>query len=666
MAKGYLYALIFGFFSIMSYAEKPSLLPMPQRIIWSDEVFNFNQNIDIVISENTTDIGDSIHVFFKNNHAIFKKNAKNRIEIGLISNIRHVPINENEGYELTVSKDKILLYATTKTGLFYGFQTLKQLTVKKGIQGCTITDYPAFKMRGFMHDVGRSFISITELKRQIALLSHYKINVFHWHLTEDIAWRLESKIYPQLTPPSHRDSFGAVFSRFQGQFYTQSEAKDLVDFCKKHHVLLIPEMDMPGHSAAFKRAMGVDMQSEEGKKMVKNLLSEWCALFDVPYLHIGTDEVQIKDTTFIPEMIDFIHSKGKEVIGWLPGGKTTKPIIRQMWTSRPRPQKGLKVIDSRNYYLNHFDTMADLVGVFNHNICDTTMGDAEKLGAIACIWNDRKLNTEGDIMLMNGFYPIMLTLAERAWRGGGVLEKTIGIKMQPDFKEYETRLLAHKTLNFNYLPFPYIQQADIKWRIIEPFKNGGDLSKSFPPEQGNLDFPSTEAYGASVYLRHVWGDIVPAYLPNPKDSSTAYAYTYVYAPKAQKVGIWLNFHNYGRSEKDASPSHGAWDYKKSCVWLNGQLIQPPRWKNVGVIPADLETAYADESCEMRLPPSVFLKKGWNFLLLKLPVGAFKTKEYRLVKWFFTAVFVQQKGVTVREVDGLIYATDKNHIERGIK
>ena len=123
-------------------------------------------------------------------------------------------------------------------------------------------------------------------------------------------------------------------------------------------------MDMPGHSAAFTRAMGFEMQSKEGKIIVKQLLQEWCSLFDVPYIHIGTDEVQIKDTAFISQMIAVIRNCGKEVIGWQPGGKADYPVIRQMWTSRPHPQKGLKVIDSRNYYLNHFDAYGGSGGCF--------------------------------------------------------------------------------------------------------------------------------------------------------------------------------------------------------------------------------------------------------------------------------------------------------------
>lgn len=652
MKTKHLFSGIFLIFqNIWAFAENPALIPMPQQIKWTNDFFKFNQKIEIINDKNAYSISDSIRQFLKIQNAKISESAKRKIIISIEKDIPEIKINKKQGYILNISSFEIRLKALSQTGLFYGFQTLKQLFTKNGFQGCQIIDFPAFEMRGFMHDVGRSFISIDELKRQIALLSQYKINVFHWHLTEDIAWRLESKVFPQLNNPS-------AFKRFHNQFYTQQEAKELVDFCKKHHALLIPEMDMPGHSAAFQQAMGVEMQSEEGKKIVKTLLDEWCTLFDVPYIHIGTDEVKIKDTTFIPEMIDFIQRKGKEAIGWIPGGKTTKPIIRQMWTNRPKPQKGLKVIDSRNYYLNHFDTMADLVGVFNHNICDTTIGDSEKLGAIACIWNDRKLSTENDIVLMNGFYPIMLTLAERSWVGGGVLEKEIGVKMQANFKEFETRLLKHKELNFTKQHFPYIKQSNIEWNIIEPFDNQGDLAKKFPPENGNLNFPTTKAHGASIYLRHVWGESVPAYLANPKDSSTTYAYTYIYSPNTQNVGLWLNFHNYGRSEKDASPPQNAWDYKKSAAWLNGNFIPPPPWKNAGFIPTNLETPYQDESYEIRKPINVSLRKGWNFMLLKLPVGAFQTKEYRLVKWFFTAVFVENNGINVTEVNDLIYSADK--------
>ena len=135
-----------------------------------------------------------------------------------------------------------------------------------------------------MHDVGRGYISVEELKREIAMLSCFKVNVFHWHLTENQAWRLESKRFPELN-----DSVN--MTRFPGKYYTLEEARELVEYCKAHQVLLIPEVDMPGHSAAFVRAFGHDMQSPEGMKILKVLMDEVCETFEVPYIHIGTDEV---------------------------------------------------------------------------------------------------------------------------------------------------------------------------------------------------------------------------------------------------------------------------------------------------------------------------------------------------------------------------------------
>lgn len=122
-----------------------------------------------------------------------------------------------------------------------------------------------------------------ELKREIEVLSRYKMNVFHWHLTENQAWRLESKIFPMLNDSCN-------MSRMPGKYYTIEEAKELVRFCKEHNVLLIPEVDMPGHSAAFIRAFRHDMQSKEGMAILKLLMDEVCEVFEeVPYLHIGTD-----------------------------------------------------------------------------------------------------------------------------------------------------------------------------------------------------------------------------------------------------------------------------------------------------------------------------------------------------------------------------------------
>ena len=216
-------------------------------------------------------------------------NAKMAVEERIVAQIDGAKFQE-EAYHLLITKKGIILEATTPKGMYWGRQTLEQLKYTKNkktyLPQCDITDWPAFRIRGFMHDVGRSYISVEELKREISLLSRYKINVFHWHLTENQAWRLESKRYPQLNAPENME-------REKGKYYTLDEARQLVEFCKQHQVLLIPEIDMPGHSAAFERTFKTDMQSEKGTQILKDIIDEVCATFDVPYLHIGTDEVSL-------------------------------------------------------------------------------------------------------------------------------------------------------------------------------------------------------------------------------------------------------------------------------------------------------------------------------------------------------------------------------------
>lgn len=210
------------------------------------------------------------------------------INIKLVDAIDNVPVNQDEAYRLTITPKAITVEAVAERGVYWAMQTLYQLKEEKGkkirLQCGTITDWPAFRIRGFMQDVGRSYLSLEDVKREIAILSRFKINTFHWHLTENQAWRLESKIFPMLN-----DS--ANMTRMAGKYYTLEEARELTKFCKAHQVLLIPEIDMPGHSAAFIRTFRHDMQSPEGMKILKLLLDEICETFDVPYLHIGTDEV---------------------------------------------------------------------------------------------------------------------------------------------------------------------------------------------------------------------------------------------------------------------------------------------------------------------------------------------------------------------------------------
>ena len=562
---------------------------------------------------------------------------------------------QEEAYHLTVTGKRIILEATTPKGMYWGKQTLEQLKYTKNkktyLPQCEITDWPAFRIRGFMHDVGRSYIPVEELKREISLLSRYKINVFHWHLTENQAWRLECKKYPQLNAPENME-------REKGKYYTLEEARQLVEFCKQHQVLLIPEIDMPGHSAAFERTFKTDMQSEKGTQILKDIIDEVCATFDVPYLHIGTDEVQFTNPDFVPMMVKYIRDKGKKVISYNPGWnyKPGEIDMTQLWSYRGKAQKGIPAIDCRYHYANHFDTYADLVAMFNSRIYNQPEGSDDLAGSIVAFWNDRYIDNTPQLLAENNFYPYMLTLAERAWRGGGNCyfdgKGTLLWEDEPEqlaaFKEFEDRLLWQKNTWLKEVPFPYVRQTQSEWQITDAFPNGGDLNKVFPPEEKEdsvyqyegKTYKTRKIIGNGIYLRHVWGTLVPGFYANPQENHTAYATRWIYSPKERKTKLALEFQNYSRSESDLAPRQGTWDYKCSRAWLNGQEIMPPVWKNTNTERSN-EITLKNENYMSRPAIDITLKKGWNKLMLKLPVGKFSSKETRLVKWMFTAALVDE-------------------------
>lgn len=576
------------------------------------------------------------------------------VEEKYVSQIEGAKFQE-EAYHLLITKKGILLEATTPKGMYWGRQTLEQLKTTKNkkiyLPQCDITDWPAFRIRGFMHDVGRSYIPVEELKREISLLSRYKINVFHWHLTENQAWRLESKKYPQLNAPENME-------REKGKYYTLEEARQLVEFCKQHQVLLIPEIDMPGHSAAFERTFKTDMQSEKGTQILKDIIDEVCATFDVPYLHIGTDEVQFTNPDFVPMMVKYIRDKGKKVISYNPGWnyKPGEIDMMQLWSYRGKAQKGIPAIDCRFHYANHFDTYADLVAMFNSRIYNQTEGSDDLAGCIVAFWNDRFIDNTFQLLAENNFYPYMLTLAERAWRGGGNCyfdgKGTLLWEDEPEqlaaFKEFEDRLLWQKKTWLKEVPFPYVCQTQGEWQITDAFPNGGDLNKVFPPEENEdsvyqyegKTYKTRKIIGNGIYLRHAWGTLVPSFYANPQENHTAYATRWIYSPKERKAKLALEFQNYSRSESDLAPLQGTWDYKCSRAWLNGQEIMPPVWENTNTERSN-EITLKNENYMSRPAIDITLKKGWNKLMLKLPVGKFSSKETRLVKWMFTAAILDE-------------------------
>ena len=656
-------------------AKITHLLPKPQQIeAKSGTAFVLGRTVTITDPTNSV----ALQKFFTDNGCTVATGGA-QVTVTLVGSIEGaydytLAGYENEAYTLEITADAINITAVTKTGVIRAAQTLTQLAEgyegTPALEALTMTDWPAFKLRGYMHDVGRSFIEFETLKKHIDLLARFKVNTFHWHMTENQAWRFEVKAYPQLTS-------SASMTRFAGKYYTQEQCRELQDYAKERGVIVIPEIDMPGHSEAFVRAMGYDMQTDNGVAALKTILEEVAATFpDAPYIHIGADEKGITYPNFLKIMTDKVHSLGKKVVVWNPiSGVTittsTGADMTQMWSSSGKVINGLPNIDCRYNYTNHFDVFADLVGIYKSNIYYEQKGNANVAGTISAPWNDRKTPTEEDIIIQNNFYANVIASAERAWIGGGKQYIEKGGTTLPnsgeeyeEFADWERRFLFHKANSLKDEPIAYVKQTNVRWRITEPFPNGGDMNASFAPETEGLKESYTVngttygtgiATGAGIYLRHTWGNnTVPTYYGSTNYSnSTAYAWTYVYSDKAQTVGAQIEFQNYGRSEKDTAPDAGKWDRKGSRIWLNDTEILPPTWGNTGV-GINNEVDLKNENFTARKPLQVTLKQGWNKVFIKLPyVGA---SGVRLNKWMFTFVLTDLDGKNA--VDGLIYSPNK--------
>lgn len=656
------------------------LLPMPQSVQQQSGKLHFES-----LAIKGVYLQEEMKKLLEDYHIPLNPKSAHTLELVLVPSLPKISINKNEAYRLTVNARGIRVEALQALGLYRGLQTVEQLIASsspesRSLEHCIITDWPAYRIRGYMQDVGRSYIPLDELKTQIRLLARYKVNVFHWHLTENQAWRLESKAFPQLNAAS-------TMTRMPGKYYTLEEAKELVEYCKKHRVTLIPEIDMPGHSAAFVRAMGFDMQSPQGKEALKVLLKELVDAMDVPYIHIGTDEVQFTDPSFVPEMVAYVRSLGKKAISWNPGWKYSFGEIdmTHLWSYRGKAQIGIPAIDSRLHYINHYDMFADLVMLYNSYLYNANANHTNIAGSIIAVWNDRFISNSRDIIAQNNVYPSMLALAERAWQGGGsgyfdkataALHFEAPQELRDKFVDFERRMLWHKDFYFEGEPFFYVRQSDAAWYISKAYDNEGKLTKTFLPEEeylqackkgdfappssvGTDKYPYTQGtYGSGAYLRHVWGKTCYGLIEEPKPNSTAYATAWIYSTEAQQAGLIVETQNYSRSESDLPPPQGKWDYKESRIWVNGAELMPPTWTATHS-KRDNETLLGNENASARPLPIVSLRKGWNRVLLKLPISQFSLPEVRLNKWMFAFALTTRDGK--QALPNIRYATP--NIER---
>lgn len=600
-----------------------------------------------------------------------------------------------EGYTLIVSEKGVEISAGEFSGFFNALQTVRQLirkdNKKYSMPYCRIKDAPAFPVRGLMLDVGRNYMSVPFLKSVVRRLSHYKINVLHLHLSDDPGWRVEVKKYPELTVET---SFWPT--RQPGKFYTQEDIKSICDFCDSLNIRVIPEIDMPGHSAAFRKAIGKDMQTPEGMQVLKEALDEIIPLFKDSLFHIGSDEVHFKMKEFMPEMIRYVRSKGKQVVVWYLGYAPDSNAARMCWGEYEAGyslDKSAPYIDCNGFYMDWMDSQGGVLQTFFQYPCEVPQAGGKALGSEMCVWTDGVISSDERILLQYPFYPTMLTFSERIWRGSREKRRDLvanlpakGTKAWEAFNEFEDRLIYHRDRYFKSIPFAYVKQSEMKWRLIGPFNHHGINDTSFEPEKvikekyivrkDTLTWNDTVAYGGEIQIRTLYAmfnmhrnqyrlDFLPTVMSSSvgKKDGTCYALTRIKSPKNQEVylmfglnGMWGHSGGY-RSAR--APEHGSWDFSGGDVWLNGIRVLPPsRWPFeslpwTGWGKGRIEVPLTEEGYFFRPPVKIKLRKGVNEILVRTVFGHWKGDNGQR-KWQFCCMPVLWDGCHYTEVKGLEY------------
>jgi hexosaminidase len=365
------------------------IIPKPLSLQQTGAVFTINSDTRIIVPGNTERceqlagslneiISKELNVSLPVVSGVTDKSPRNAIIFAII------PESEMqlEAYKLEVTKRNVTISAAYPNGLFYGIVTLGQLVPATHpaeeitLPGVLIEDKPRFSWRGTHLDVSRHFFPVEFVKKYIDILAMHKINVFHWHLTDDQGWRIEIKKYPELTTTgAWREETCIGNPRVEplkydgtphGGFYTQEQIKEVIDYAALRYITVLPGIEMPGHAQAavatypelgctgkkikVSTIWGISpniYNVEEGTfRFLEDVLTEVIELFPSEYIHIGGDEalkdqwkaskkIQAKirelglkneeelQSYFVQRMEKFINSKGKKLIGWdeiLEGG----------------------------------------------------------------------------------------------------------------------------------------------------------------------------------------------------------------------------------------------------------------------------------------------------------------------------------------------------------
>lgn len=316
-------------------AAKLPLIPQPAHAVQTKGTFVFKNTVKTFADSYKNDSIGRVLSQFERKFTLVSGLRCKRVKRGGALQLKRNDTLKGEGYKLNVSPKKILIEAARPVGFFYALQTLQQLfpsrAVAAGTKAATtirqwqlpavnIEDAPRFGWRGFMLDEGRHFFGKKEVRKILDVMAYYKMNRFHWHLTEDQGWRIEIKKYPKLTETgAWRNSCTLGYAEVKpdgvtyGGYYTQDDAREIVDYARERFIEIIPEIDLPGHSqaavASYPEFLACDPQNAHAVwsyqgistdvinvanpravEFAKNVIDELGTIFPYSYIHLGGDE----------------------------------------------------------------------------------------------------------------------------------------------------------------------------------------------------------------------------------------------------------------------------------------------------------------------------------------------------------------------------------------
>jgi hexosaminidase len=482
----YFLILIFG--TCVSNAqitnEQLNLMPWPQNIKLSEDTFALSKNFKVNITGNPNPrifIGatnflrrlDGRTGLFLEQSFLTKVNESPEAELQInCTRNGKIEINEDESYQLTIASNKIIINATNDLGALHGLETLLQLLQNNNISFyfpvLEITDSPRFTWRGLMIDAARHFQPVDAIKRNLDAMASMKMNVFHWHLADDQGWRIQLKNHPKLTELAS-----------DGNFYTQEEIKNIVTYADERGILVIPEIDVPGHASALLTAYPeIGSKVGEGKityevqrnsgifnstldptnpktyEILSSIFDEVCPLFSGSYFHIGGDENNGKEwnanpaiqqfkkdnnlannhdlqTYFNMKLIPMLKKHNKKLMGWeeIMTENMSKDAIIHAWRGTNEGQEaggalikaaksGYNTVLSNGYYIDL------MLGLESHYMNDPLpkkiiLSQEEKarvLGGEAAMWSELVTPLNIDSRI----WPRTAAIAERLWSNAEV------------------------------------------------------------------------------------------------------------------------------------------------------------------------------------------------------------------------------------------------------